>query len=293
MHPELAWELGPGRRSRHNLTVTPEGNMALRVLTERWVRSAPVTDATWEYYPARQPAPQLQLLMGGHTLTPDDWVIAAQVDDGPLVLNLSAYHPLLRKFPDRERPRVGFVALDQMFGEDTVEKWMGKLNFTTDKPKNGSAPGEVLKMIQTLEEESRKEVFTLGQGLDRDRHPLFLNFNQRLKRLDHLFAETHIQLDLRLRQPNANGLPGPEEGERLNMLEDRLLAAAQGEVYVGRLTGNGRRSMHFYAENPQHLVETLTAEAASSGWQHHLQSERDPEWSFYRERLFAEFAPAS
>lgn len=54
LHPDLAWELGPGRVPNHNLTLTSEGNLALRRITEHWVRSAPAPDGTWEYYPSRQ-----------------------------------------------------------------------------------------------------------------------------------------------------------------------------------------------------------------------------------------------
>lgn len=293
LDPGLAWELGPGRRSEHNLTLSPEGSIVLRRLTERWVRSAPTGDPTWEFYPARQPAPELQLTIAGQTLDPAEWLIAADIDEGRLLLNLSAYHPVLRRLPDRERPRAGFIALDQMFGEDAVEKWMGQLKFTTDKPRDAATPADVLITMQALAEESKKEVFTLAQGRDKEGHPLFLNFNERLKRLEHLFAESRVQLDLQLRQPSANGLPTQGEGEALNLLEDKLLAASAGAVYVGRLTGNGRRTWHFYAEDPQHVVEIIKGVVARCGWQPLVRSEPDPEWSFYRKGLFQDLARAA
>lgn len=293
LDPGLAWELGPGRRSEHNLTLSPEGSIVLRRLTERWVRSAPMRDPTWEFYPARQPAPELQLAIAGHTLDPAEWLIAAEIDEGRLLLNLSAYHPVLRKLPDRERPRAGFIALDQMFGEDAVEKWMGQLKFTTDKPRDAATPTDVLNTMEALAEESKKEVFTLAQARDKQGHPVFLNFNERLKWLDHLFAESRVQLDLQLRQPSAHGLPTQGEGEALNLLEDQLLAASSGAVYVGRLTGNGRRTWHFYAEDPQRIVEIITGVVTASGWQQRVRTEPDPEWSFYRTGMLQDFALAA
>jgi hypothetical protein len=293
LHPGLGWELGPGRKSRHNLTLTPEGKIVLRRLSERWVRSAPHGDSTWEYYPARQPAPNLKLSLAGRTLESAEWRFEIEIDEGRLLINLSGYHPVLQQLSERERSVAGFVALDQMFGEDAVEKWLGELEFTTSKPRQASTPGDVLKAIEAIAEESKKEVFSVAQGFDRDRHPLFLNFNRRLKRLDHLFAETRVQLDLQLQHPTAAGLTGDAEAEGLNVLEDQLLAASAGVVYVGRLTGNGRRSLYFYAEDPARVVHAVTRVAAGASWTHSVRSEPDPEWSFYREGIFKAFARAA
>jgi hypothetical protein len=287
----LAWEVGAGRRSRHNLTLSPDGNIVLRRLTERWLGSAPPADETWEYYPARQPAPILGLEIAGEKLDPTEWQFAVEVDEDRLLVNLTAHHPVLRRLPDRERPRAGFVALDQLFGEDAVEKWLGALDFTTSKPRGASSFNGVLRTIDRLSEDAKKEVFTLATGADESGHRLFLSFNQRLKRLDHLFAETRIQLDLRLRQPNQDGLTTDAEAEALNQLEDQLLAATAGAVYVGRLTGNGRRTMHFYAEDaPAALNGIATCLAANPGWEHGLRSDPDPEWAFYREGIYRAFA---
>jgi hypothetical protein len=293
LDPGLAWELGPGRGSRHNLTLTAEGKIELRRLTERWAQSAPQGDPTWEYYPARQPAPNLKLSIGGRALDPNDWLFQSDIDEGRLVINLSGYHPVLQQLSERERSVAGFVALDQIFGEDAVEKWLGGLEFTTTKPRQASTPGDVLKMMSALAEESKKEVFSIAQGFDRDRHPLFLNFNRRLKRLDHLFAETRVQLDLQLQHPTTAGLTGDAEAEGLNLLEDQLLAASAAVVYVGRLTGNGRRSLYFYAEDPARAVDAMTRVAGGGAWHFGLHAEPDPQWSFYHEGIFKAFARAA
>jgi hypothetical protein len=253
--------------------------------------SAPQADETWEYYPARQPAGDVQLVIAGQKLDPAEWRFAVDTDPDRLLLNLTAFHPVLRRLPDRERPRAGFVALDQMFGEDVVEKWLAALEFTPKEPRGASRFADVLRTIDALAEESKKEVFVLATGSDASRRPVFLNFNQRLKRLDHLFAETRIQLDLRLRQPNPHGLTTDAEAEALNQLEDQILAAAAGAVYVGRVTGSGRRTMHFYAEDaPARMSGITTCLAANPGWQHELRSEPDPEWAFYREGIYRVFA---
>jgi hypothetical protein len=257
----------------------------------RWLRSAPPPDETWECAPARQPAPTFGLEIAGVKLDAAAWLFGVDVNQDRLVLNLTAHHPELRRLPERERPRAGFVALDGLFGEDTIEKWLGTLDFSTKKPRDAVSVDSVLRTIDGLAEESKKEVFTLATGVDASGNRLFLNFNQRLKRLDHLFAETRIQLDLQLQQPTPQGLTTDAEAEALNRLEDQVLTATAGAIYVGRMTGNRRRTMHFYAEDaPAVLEATRTCLATNSTWQHDLRSEPDPEWAFYREGIYRVFA---
>jgi hypothetical protein len=92
----------------------------------------------------------------------------------------------------------------------------------------------------------------LATGSDASSRPVLLNFNQRSKRLDHLFAETRIQLDLRAAEP-----AGLDDGRRGR---------------AGRDDG------------------MTTCLAANAGWQHELRSEPDPEWAFYREGIYGVFA---
>src|SRR5262247_791243 len=72
INPGLAWELGPGRSGKHAFTLSPEGDIELRRLTERWLQSAPPPDV-WEYFPARQPARELTLEMAGQRFDSDEW----------------------------------------------------------------------------------------------------------------------------------------------------------------------------------------------------------------------------
>ena len=62
--PSLAWELGPGLATKYQLTVTGEGDIERRAITERWYQAAP-KDPSWEYYPARQAQPS----SANHVLT--------------------------------------------------------------------------------------------------------------------------------------------------------------------------------------------------------------------------------
>lgn len=290
LHPQMAWELGKGAQSQHALTMSPEGNKVLRRLSERWVRSGPPPDETWEYYPARQPADGYGLTISGQTFEPDAWRFMAEIDRDHLLANLTCYHPALSALTDLQRSQAGFIAIDQMVGEDATEKWLGRLEFTAHPLNGGSLWQGVATLIAEMAEESTNEVFRIAQGADSHNRPLFLTYNARLKWLDHLFAETVVHVDLPLRRPTDKGLPTNEEAAELNDLEHLLLEAAEGEVYVGRLTGRGMRTLHFYAEDARHFWDRLSAVLdAHPEWGGSLRWEPDPEWEFYTAGLFSEF----
>ena len=258
IYPELAWELGSGTSARHAFTLSSEGDIVLRRLTERWWRRAPRADATWEYFPARQPSPEAVLEIAGQKFDSRDWRFALGVDDGRLVLDLRAYHPVLGRLPQKERPRAGFIASDQIFGEDAVEKWFGRLEFPDKLPPGAGPASEVFETMRRMAEESKKEIFIVAQGHDERRRPLFLSFNQRVKRLDHLFAVNMFQLEVPFLHADSRGLPAPDGNRLLDEFEDRVLEAARGAVYVGRRTGGGRRRWFFYAEDGKAVSDRLT-----------------------------------
>lgn len=56
IHEDLHWEMGSGQRAEHFLALSPNGNPALRKITERWRASAPPEDDTWEFWPSRPPS---------------------------------------------------------------------------------------------------------------------------------------------------------------------------------------------------------------------------------------------
>ena len=86
------------------------------------------------------------------------------------------------------------------------------------------------------------------------------------------------------------GLPGGDEEESLGRLEDdlRSLLGATGEVdYVGRVTTDGLRELHFYLFEQGEAHEALTAfigRGTPRELEHRLSF--DPDWSEV-EHLFA------
>jgi hypothetical protein len=286
----LVWEFGPGRTARHAFTVSAEGNIVLRRLSERLVRAAPAADEVWEYYPARRPIRNPSLLIAGQQFDGDDWRFGIDVDEGRLLINLTAYHPKLKKLKQEERGRAGFIAVDQMFGEDAVETWIGALSFT-DRDKNARATlADVGSAIDRLHAQSKDEVFSIAKGQSGDGHPLILTFNQRLKRLHHLFADTLVEVEFVVQAPDSNGFPSSEELHDLTEIEDQLILAADDAVHVGHLTGRGVRTTYLYTEDARELSHRLEATLRAFPGSYELRSRPDPEWAWYRGGLFDQFA---
>lgn len=93
-----------------------------------------------------------------------------------------------------------------------------------------------------------------------------------------------------LRDPTPEGLCGEAEAERLGALEDALAGALDERadaLFVGRLTGNGRRDFFFHtpADAP---FETAAADVLErfAPYAFACGSRDDPDWSHYRRFLY-------
>jgi len=293
LHPGLAWELGPGRSARHNLTVTPEGNMALRRLTAQWLDSAPQPDQTWEYYASRQPTEPLGLEIGGKRFAPEEFRVAYSYDDSRERFNVQLYHPQFKKASDDLVRHVLFLTVDECLGEDDVERWIGSLEASKSSPSGAVSLKEFVPVVAAASKNATGDRFTLGQGRSSGGHPVFITVNTALKQIDHLDHVHHVVAVIALREPNSNGLPGDAEAEGLNLAEDRLIASfGPNAVQIGRVTWAGRREIHFFARDAAQAEATLTAWAGSMSPRpvHHAIS-YDPEWSASKQGIYAALAP--
>jgi len=293
LHPGLAWELGPGRSSMHNLTVTPEGNLLLRRLTEQWLASAPAPDQTWEYYASRQASAPLGLDIGGKRFDPKDFRFAYTFDESRERFDVQLYHPLFSKVDENVVRHVLFLTLDECLGEDDVERWIGALDASRSAQSNVIKLTDFVSVIAEAGRNVTGEQFTLGQGQSRDGRPVIIMVNNALKQIDHLDHVFHLAAIIALREPDANGLPGGAEGEQLNQAEDNLLAAlGENGIQIGRVTWGGRREIHTFVRDP------ASAAAAVAAWSEQVRPwsashtlAYDPEWSAAKQGMYAALAP--
>ena len=293
LHPDIAWELGRGRTAMHNLTVTVEGNLLLRRLTEQWLRSSPPPDQTWEYHASRQASAPMGLEIGGKRFAPDEFRIASSFDESRERFDVVLFHPQFKKSDEKLVRQVLFLTLDECLGEDDVERWIGSI----DSAK--SAPGGAVPLLQFVAQvagmrgKATGEQYTLGQGESRDGRPVIVSVNTALKQIDRLEHVFHLTAVIALRQPDGNGLPSSDEAEKVNEAEDRLLAElGDNAVQIGRVTWPGRREIHLFVRDPSAAEAVVTSWSAQSAlWSCTHTIGFDPAWTAAKSGIYAALAP--
>jgi hypothetical protein len=286
----LAWETGPGLKgARHHLALSSEGDRELRVLVERWLARAPPPDAAWEFYPARQPNPRdrnfaLQLDGAGRAIQFAEVRIAWETDSSREVAHVTLHHPEFARLTEEARTTATFILLDNVLGEDGVERWLGRIDSSTEPLPAGKPLAELADAIASLAKTATGERFVLLEGRTPKGRPTIAVANVAAKRLDHLLMEHHLEIVVPYEEASEEGMPSPENNVALNELEDELLdALGHDAVYLGHETGDGRRRVHL------HAAGSGTAEARTREWASRhpelgieLDLRYDPGWDVLR-----------
>jgi len=284
----LAWETGPGLKgARHHLALSSEGDIELRVLTERWMSRAPPADNNWEYYPARQafPRPSVKLVdAGGVIIDAANVKIGCEIDAVREVVDVNFSHPALMKLDERQRSRAALLTLDNLLGEDGVERWLGRITTSVEPIPGGKPVEELAAAVDGLKRVATGERFAIADGKTRDGQPFVATINLAVKRIDHLLMDEHLTISIMLLDPTPQGLTTSEEAGALNALEDELTASLGHDgVYIGRETGDGRRTIHF------HVAAVGPAELRARAWARRHSEPRieialrhDPSWEVLR-----------
>jgi hypothetical protein len=258
IHPEMAWELAPGKDAEHAFCISPEGRADLRPLALRWLETAPPSDATWEYHASRQARETLaRLEIAGFQFDLAEMRTIANWDATTRRLHVRLWHPRFEAIPPTVRIQVAFLFLDNLLGEDDVERWIGQVE-VLDAPTGGRTPEEVREEIERHRHQpAGDESWVLGQ-LDGPDGPAIVLANAALKRIDHPFADQHVSIGIVLE--GERGLPDDAEAAQLNAEEDDLVARFDGiAAYAGRTTRPAVRTLHFVAEDLERVRETIDA----------------------------------
>jgi hypothetical protein len=285
IHEALDWEFGPGARSEHRLCLSGKGDPQLRVVAERWVKRGPSADATWEYYPSRQAHPAddgvIEIEIGDLSVSLGELVFAVEEDDSREVLDVRGFHPLFPTITDEGlRGQILYIALDNLLGEDGVERWLGSVDLSTEPIPTGLSCAGLRERVDALESRATGEQWAVLKAMH-DGKPVFVSANRALKRIDHLLLDMSLVVDLPLRTPTLEGLTTTEEGEELNDLQDELVRSlGEHAVLAGRETTAGHRTIHLRVMEggpARSIVERWAArhpERAAS-----IQAEMDVQWA--------------
>ena len=262
INPALAWELALGRTARHAFCVSPEGNGELRQVALRWLAAAPPADQTWEFHASKQAAPQLSSLrVGTTTFDLGEMRSLATWNATRRRLDVRLWHPGFAEAAPPMRLQVGFIFLDNLLGEDDVERWIGSIDLL-DAPGDGLRPDELkAEVARHAAEPAGEETWIIGRLQNPDGSVGVASVNAALKRIDHPFLDHHVTITVIL---GVDRLPNDAEAETLNAEEDDLLARlASVAIFAGRVTVPGRRTLHFVAEVPDQMRPAIDAWAAA------------------------------
>jgi hypothetical protein len=290
IHPRMAWELAPGRVAEHAFCISPEGNAEVRQAALRWLESAPAADATWEYHASRQASPTLRSIQIGPWQVDFDEVRAiSSWDESRHRVDVRLWHPKFPDLPREARLQVAFLFLDNLLGEDDVERWIGGIDLL-EAPTGGRTPDELrAEIARRREEGSGDATWVLGQLTRPDGTMAIVTANAALKRIDHPFADHHVTIGVVLDGPV---MPTDDIAATINAEEDDLLERlGDAAVYVGRTTTPGLRELHFVTRAPDGMRPGIDGWAATlpDNWPNGTQRrikvdfQQDMDWTFREE----------
>ncbi len=286
LDPRLGWELSAGAQARHALIVTPEGDPAVRPVALAWREAAPPADATWEYHAARQPGPAGTLQLGGMDVDLADFRAIASWDSARERVDVNLWHPTVAAAPGDAGLRAAFLFLDNLLGEEVVERWIGAIDLLPEAI-SGRTPAELVAEVQRRSEAATGGTWTLGT-LEFGGQEAIAALNLSIKPIDHPYSQHRLTVTIARGTEHLAGV-GEAEAERVNDAEDALAAALveHGGVHLGHVTRRKDRIICWMVRD----AEAARAEAGAWAAAHpelgaKVQVTADPGWSIRKELGF-------
>lgn len=285
IHPDLAWDTGPGRVSRHLLDVSSEGDAALRRIAEQWLRAAPASDESWEYAAARQPQADALgnvLNLNGRQLHLGEVRFELKPDYERECLDIEVFHPHFAGMPDDEPLRVSFLVLDWILGEDGVERWVGSIDTAANGTTATATAADLMDAIAAMASQAEADRWALLQDTSSDGTRIIVSARRPLRWIDYPLLDLHTEVRLAYRDQREDGLPTPEALSVLRGIEDDVTAALGSRgILVAHETGACARVLHYYSDsddqNGRDAIETAARSAGASA--RHVP---DPGWTRVR-----------
>lgn len=280
IHPRLTWDLSKGTMAQHALIVTPEGDPAIRHLAARWLADAPAPDAVWEYFAARQPGPLGSLVLDGRRIDLAEYRAIVSRDEPRARVDVRLWHPSLEGAADGLRMRAAFLFLDNLLGEDDVERWIGSIDLL-DAPTGGRTPDELRSEIARHAAEPPGDQWTLGT-IGEGEGIAVLDLT--IKPIDHPECRDHLRVTV------SRGIEqlahNPDETAEVDAAIDRLMDAlgSSGIVHLGHVTRRRDRQVHVMCADGARAKQIATEWAAAERrLSPRVDVRPDPGWEVRRE----------
>ena len=241
------------------------------MIVERILARGPRPCAHWEYYPARQASPEhdkrstiqltgreaVDVATFMYGIEPSSWA----------TLHLSVHHPAMEAWETNEQMQLVYLALDDLLGEDEVETWIGHVEYCDTPPESPVDAAGLRARVDELRSTHDASTCSVGRipGEDSEQQELLFVWRMGLKRLQHVWLDTHVEVVIEI--PSAKGgMCDAAEVEILNDAEDALLSqlSESETVWLGHVTGVGRRTVRFQTAHAEGLCAAIDAWAVEN-----------------------------
>lgn len=279
--PGLSWEFGAGRSSRHQLTVTAEGNPELRRTARQWLREAPPSDQTWSFHDLRQASGlNATLQLSDTTLALSEITVTAiPVGSG---LNVTVHHPAFADLSEGMQAQISALALDAALGEEAVELWIGTIEHTPTATAQAIPLGELSEALAEVISEFMPDgemAWTMLRGTG-PRGLVQILCLTRLVSVQSPAFDQHVAITVPFADVTDEGLAGPAAHDELRAFSAHLDEIVEGSGrLVAEETSNGVRILHYYVDSTTPASEQL--QVATRGWRHGpvaITTSLDPSW---------------
>ena len=205
-------------------------------------------------------------------------------------LDVRLWHPQFDRAPVPVKMQVGFVFLDNLLGEEDVERWIGQIDLL-DAPTGGKTPAELSAELERRKAEPVDDAtWVVGELAGADGQAQIVAADAALKRIDHPFADHHVTMQQLF---GADRMPTHAEVEQLDAEEnDFFRRLGDAAIFAGRVTAPGSRTLHFVTEDPKAMnpaidswAEDLSFSLSPGLPQRRLKVNvaRDMDWRFQRD----------
>lgn len=250
IHPDLQWELTPGKTAKHALVVSPGGAPELRALSARWLAAAPLASEDWEYRSERVADAgvfESTIVISDHKLELNQLRYAISVNTDIHQIDVTCYHPEFAVIAEPVRGQITFLSLDWAIGETNVEVWIGEVDHTTIEPAQPKTPEDLRNAVAAI---ASDDEWVVMSGERRDGTPLMATAAIPLRSARWPRFDLHVPVVLPYSRANDGQFPLDESLQALRTFEDQLtVAIGSNGALVAHETSGRKRTLHYYVDS--------------------------------------------